>query len=359
MSTYHIRGIQQIGVGVADVEEAWKWYRETLGADIKVFDDDKTANFMLPYTGGVPQRRRAILALSLQGGGGFEIWQYKGRKSLAPTFQIQIGDLGIFAGKIGCADIQSTHTLFAQRGEKISAIVTDIANRSYFWLQDPYGNYFQVLQSDFKFWDLQKPTQAVLGAVIGVPNIEEAKKVYTDILGYDVVFAESAENTYSEFSSLPGGNNSFKRIVLQHSKARIGGFGKLLGPSEIELVEVTNREPKKMFEDRFWGDLGFIHICFDMQGMDALRTACKEKGHEFTIDSHEALKGTSFDMGDSSGLFSYIEDNGGTLIEFVEAHKLPLIKGIALNLKNRDPQKPLPKWLIKMLRVKKYKEKKS
>ena len=124
-------------------------------------------------------------------------------------------------------------------------------------------------------------------------------------------------------------------------------------------MQVADRALRRMFEGRFWGDHGFIHLCFDMQGMDALRTYCAAKGYAFTIDSHEALKGSSFDMGDSQGLFSYIEDKGGTLIEFVEAHKLPLIKGLlALNLKKRNPHKPIPAILLKMLRFKRYKEKK-
>jgi len=40
------------------------------------------------------------------------------------------------------------------------------------------------------------------------------------------------------------------------------------------------------------------------------------------------------------------------LIELVETHKIPLLKklNINLNLQKRDPEKPLPKWLLGMLR---------
>ena len=31
-------------------------------------------------------------------------------------------------------------------------------------------------------------------------------------------------------------------------------------------------------------------------------------------------------MGDAAGQFAYIEDPDGTLIEFVETHKVPLVK---------------------------------
>ena len=87
--------------------------------------------------------------------------------------------------------------------------------------------------------------------------------------------------------------------------------------------------------------------------MDALKEECREKGFPFVVDSN-----TGFDMGDAAGRFSYIEDPDGTLIEFVETHKVPLIKklGISINLKNRNPEKPLPNWLLKLFSVNRVKD---
>ena len=34
-----ICGIQQMGIGVPNVQEIWKWYRKFFGVDIKVFED--------------------------------------------------------------------------------------------------------------------------------------------------------------------------------------------------------------------------------------------------------------------------------------------------------------------------------
>ncbi len=111
-----ISGIQQIGIGVPNMKEAWKWYKEKFGFDVRVFEEAAIANYMLPYTGGQPQKRHAALALNLQGGGGFEIWQYVDRTPLAPAFQIQLGDLGIFAGKIKCHDAALTHDFLKIKG---------------------------------------------------------------------------------------------------------------------------------------------------------------------------------------------------------------------------------------------------
>ncbi len=42
-----INGIQQLGVGVEDVHEAWKWYREHFSMDILMFDEEAVAELML------------------------------------------------------------------------------------------------------------------------------------------------------------------------------------------------------------------------------------------------------------------------------------------------------------------------
>lgn len=43
-----IYGIQQIGVGVPNVDEAFNWYGKILGADLLIFDDDNVATYMAP-----------------------------------------------------------------------------------------------------------------------------------------------------------------------------------------------------------------------------------------------------------------------------------------------------------------------
>ena len=130
-----------------------------------------------------------------------------------------------------------------------------------------------------------------------------------------------------------------------------GNFTGLLGQSFIELVSSVDNTGEKTYKDRFWGDPGFIHLCFDIKGMDELRKYCSEKGFPFTVDSKQSHKGNSFDMGEAAGHFSYIEDPDGTLIEFVETHKIPILKklGWYIDLNKRKKYKPLPKWILKTL----------
>ena len=77
---FNISGIQQVGVGTENFRESWNWFIRMFGTDVKILEDDTVAERMLPYTGNQPQKRHACIAVNLQGGGGFEIWQYSERK---------------------------------------------------------------------------------------------------------------------------------------------------------------------------------------------------------------------------------------------------------------------------------------
>ena len=109
-----ISGIQQVGVGIPAVYDAWKWYRKAFGVDIPVFDEAAEAALMLPYTGGEPRSRHAVLALNIQGGGGMEIWQYTSREPQPAAFDIQFGDLGIYVAKISSGQEQFTVKFFVR-----------------------------------------------------------------------------------------------------------------------------------------------------------------------------------------------------------------------------------------------------
>ncbi len=356
-----ISGIQQVGIGVKSLQESWRWYRDHFGMDIRIFDEEAAANYMLPYTGGKPCKRHAVLTLNMMGGGGFEIWQYKDREPRAAKFEVKAGDLGIYAAKIKAPDVQKAHQHFSEMGLALNGVGKDPDGREQFFMRDPWGNIFQIIEAD-EWYMLNKKrlTGANYGAVIGCSDIEKSMKLYSEVLGYDIVVYDE-DKVWDDLSSLPGGDTKIRRVLLRHSaKNRGGTFSKMFGPSEIELLKTTDREAVSIYKDRYWGELGFIHLCYDVIGMDELKEKCKAAGHPFTVDSSIATEGEVFDMGEAAGNFSYIEDPDGTLIEFVETHKIPIAKtwGIYLRLdKRKDKYKPIPDRVIKMLRFMKVKEK--
>lgn len=354
MNSFIISGIQQVGVGTENFTESWKWYAEMFQMNIRILEDDTVAERMLPYTGNQPQKRHACVTINMQGGGGFEIWQYSERKPQPIPFQVQIGDLGIFAMKVKCRDVQAFHEEIRAKYDKISAIETTPDGIKSFWMEDPWGNFFQIIEHTPVYRDMKRLSGGALGVMIGVTNIEKSLAVYRDILGYDEIVYDKT-GVFQDWGFMEGSEETYRRVLLTHSQPRKGAFSEIFGKSYIELVTALDREPRKIFENRYWGDPGYIQLCMDVSNMKELGKFCAEKGFPFTVDS--CLGDIQFDMGDASGHFTYIEDPDGTLIEFVEAHKIPILKklGWYLDLKKRDVSKPLPQWLLGCLRWSKMK----
>lgn len=342
-----ISGIQQIGIGTKDFKASWNWYIEMFGADIRILEDDTVAERMLPYTGGKPQKRHACIAMNLQGGGGFEIWQYSLRKPEDCPFEIEVGDLGVFAAKLKCRDVKAFHREISAKWEAVSEPELLPDGTPCFYVKDLYGNLFQIVERKDIYIDQGKLTGGMAGAVIGVTDMEASMKFYSDVLGYDIIKSDTL-GSFSASELVPGACRECRRVILAAPK-RKGALAELLGDSEIELVQALDYSPRKIYEGRYWGDPGFIQVCFDVTGMRALGAFCAEKGHPFTVDSCPG--GEVFDMGDASGHFTYIEDPDGTLIEFVETHKIPVVKklGWFIDMKKRDPEKSLPKFLFRMM----------
>ncbi|MEG1497930.1 MAG: VOC family protein [Bacteroidales bacterium] len=349
-----VSGIQQIGIGVADVAIAWKWYKEFFGTDVIVFDEQAPAEYMLPYTGGEPRARHAILALNLQGGGGFEIWQHKSITPRLAEFDILPGDYGIYACKIKCKNVLKTHKLYIDKHAEVTEIFQDSLGRDYFYVRDPFKNLFQVLEvksATSWFREENKPTGGVYGAIVGTHDMTAAIRFYSQMLGYDKIYSDK-EDVFEDFSKQGTPACRFRRVLLGHEKPRMGAFSRLLGPSEIELVQALDRPTSvhRIFENRMWGELGFIQICYDIRYMESLREMGSKLNYPFTV--YSLTINSDFDMGDAAGHFAYNEDPSGTLIEYVETWKIPVLKkfGVYLNLKLFNTKKPLPDWLIACLR---------
>lgn len=345
-----------MGVGVPDVQEIWKWYRKFFGVNVRVFEEAAEAPLMIDYTGGKVQSRTATLALSMESGGGFEIWQYTSRNTEKAKFDIRLGDYGLYSCRIKSRDVEASYSYFKENGAKIIGELSKAPNGEFsFFVEDPNGNIFNIVQSSGWFKNTKHPSKCggVAGTMIGVSDIDQSIELYQDILGYETIEYDET-GTFEDLTHLPEGKGKFRRVLLSHKAPRKGPFARLLGPSKIELIQAIDRKDcVKIFKDRYWGDWGFIHLCFDVQGMDNLQKECEAKGYPFTVDSSN-----TFDMGEAGGRFSYIEDKDGALIEFVETHKVPVMKklGWYIHLENKKPGKHLPNWMLHAMGLNKVKD---
>lgn len=342
-----------MGIGVPDVESAFKFYRKFIGNDIKIFEDAAEAPLMTRYTGNKIESRTATLAMNMNGGGGFEIWQYTSRETKKANFQIEIGDLGILITKIKCRDVNATYDFYKREKVKLLSEVTLTPNgKKHFYFCDPNDNWFEIIESSNWFGKTKHNCGGVYGAIIGVSNMDASLRFYKEVLGYDTIEYDVTGN-FDDLKNIEGGSKKFRRVLLSHSIPRSGPFSQLLGASEIELILSIEKPGRKIFENRFWGDWGFIHLCFDIKGMSTLRADCEKAGYPFKVDS-----GSTFDMGEAGGQFAYVEDPDGALIELVETHRIPILKklGWYLNLNKRPADKSLPTWMVKALRFNRVKD---
>lgn len=342
-----ICGLQQVGIGVKDANETWKWYRENFGIDIPIVVDEGVAERMLPYTGGKPQPRFAILAICLQSGGGLEIWEPRGRELNYPKEQPKLGDLGIFIAKIKTRYLQATYDTFSRKGFRLLTTPAEFAGIRHFYMQDPWDNILEIVEDSYVMIRSKEfATGGSCGAVLGVSDIDRSVAFYGRLQGFDRVVADQT-GVFDDLQALPGGGRKVRRVLLERSQPYTGPLGELMGPARLELVQALDAPVVKIFEGRYWGDPGFIHLCFDVRNMDAVQAECEAMGHPFVCDS-----GVDFDMGDANGHFTYIEDPDGTLIEFVETFRIPVVKkmGFYIDFAKRDDHKALPRWMIKALR---------
>ena len=198
------------------------------------------------------------------------------------------------------------HAEHKRRGiESLGPVHTRADGRKHYYLNDPHGYPFEIVESD-EWFGPAPYGGGVGGAVIGVSNMDKALTLYRDVLGYDTVIVDET-GVIPAWHGIPGSDESYRRMVLRRSEPTAGPFSQILGGGEIELVQALDRKPRNLFENRFWGDLGYIHICWDIRDMEALGKELKAAGFPFTVNS-----ASSFDMGEASGQFTCVEDTYST-----------------------------------------------
>lgn len=342
-----INGMQHIGVGNADLEITWAWYRKFFGMDIPMFDSVAEAPLMNIYTKGSPINKRAAMILNIQGGCAMELVQPVSFTPRKPDFEPQLGDIGIFITQIKVKDVVKSYHFYRENdGNLLSELTSRPDGMATFYTQDPNGLIFQVVQGGQWFTSTGHHSGGVCGCTVGVSDIDKAMKLYADQLGYNKVVYDKKE-VFTDFASLPGGNHKLRRVLLAQSERPGGGFAEVMGHTTIELIQVLDRKPNKIWKGRMWGDVGFVHIGMDVKGMKTVEEKLTKAGFGFTCDSSNNLS-----MGKTRVHCVYIEDPDGTLIELIEVYKIPIVEklGIFLDVQKRDPMKPLPSMMLKAMK---------
>lgn len=69
-----------------------------------------------------------------------------------------------------------------------------IDGKDTFFMRDPYGNIFQIVEDKYIFRDEKRLTGGPVGVIMGCSDIDKAMPLYRDILGYDKVIADETRD---------------------------------------------------------------------------------------------------------------------------------------------------------------------
>ena len=345
---YVIHGIQHVGVAVPEHETAWKWYRKYFGLDVPFFNDEANADLMKIYTGGEVISKRAAMVLNLKGGAAMEVICPSTFKARHADVAHQLGDYGIYIGWIKSPDVKASFEFMKSGGVEMLSEITKMPNGwDTFYFKDLNGLVYQVIPGEDFYTSTPMPNGGLAGCSIGVSDMEKAIGFY-GLLGYDEIVNDES-GIFTDWKSLNGGNGKYRRVLLTQKNQSQGGFSKLVGKTYIELVQdLSSRKPVKIFADRYWGDIGFAHLGFDVRNMEAIGEELDKAGYGFTCDTKDVLS-----MGESTKVHcTYTEDPDGTLIELIEVYKIPILEklGVYLNVEKRSFSKPHPSLMLKALK---------
>lgn len=354
MKPYYVHGLQHLGLGTSDLVKTWKWYKKHFGIDIPMFDSVADAELMRIYTNNKTVSKRAAMVYNIQGGAAMEILELRSEQTQEPSFEVQLGDLGIFAAKtkVPAQNFNAAISKLNKSGESwLGGPFKLNDDVQVAMMKDPNGLFVQVTHGDNFYTKGPHLTGGIAGCIIGCSDIEKSKEFY-ELLGYSEVLFEG-EGRFDDFALMPGGDGDFKRCILKQKGPITGGFSEVFGETYVELVQTLSRIPRKIYEDRIWGDTGFAHLGFDVKGMAKLEEELSNAGHPFTCDSSNGLH-----MGKTRVHCTYVEDPDGTLIELIEVYKIPIIEkwGIFMNIEKRSPYKPLRKTMLKLSRFTRIKD---
>ncbi len=165
--------------------------------------------------------------------------------------------LGILGIKINTHNIEQNFYLKREENSRLQPNFTyNPINKKHFHMISE-NILFQLIKSKTNmFAYLDKYNCGVSGAIIGVSNIEKSFKFYKKVLGYDKIIAKD-KKVFNDFEDLKGGNNTFKRIVLQQSDIQNIRHKNFLGKTEIELIELIGKK-QKLSKDYQISSLNFI-----------------------------------------------------------------------------------------------------
>lgn len=218
--------------------------------------------------------------------GHIELIQTKELNNRYPI-DILFGDIGIYKIKV-------------KTNKNINHILNDkdinVLNYEYNIIQDLDKNIIELE------YDNNISGTHIYGFTIGVSDTEKSINFYKN-LNFKKIRTEISENGFKDTKFYNGGERNMIRTILKNNN------------TIIELIQVKEDNVKNIFENRYWGDIGYVHIGFQYED-----EYFNNNNLVKTVDS-----GKDFHMGNLKLLFCYTEDPDKILVEFTRIYYYKLL----------------------------------
>lgn len=285
--------IEQIGIGVSNIEKSKTIYKQ-LGFYITFTEVEGYAyEGMNIYTkNNKLLKRKSTILGGKNNFGHIELIQPL-EKIRFPEKNIKYGDIGIY--KIKVKTSKNINNLLNIEGVNILDKENNI-------IQDPDKNIIEISS------DRSTKGSEVYGFTIGVSDYKKTISFYEN-LGFKMENIETSESGFKDTQIFEGGDRNITRVTMKKNKTL------------IEIVQVNNEKVSNIFSNRFWGDIGYVHIGFQYE-----QEYFNKNNMIKTVDS-----GNNFWMGNINAMFCYAEDPDKILVEFTKVYYYKLL-GINLNI---------------------------
>lgn len=272
-----IHAIQHVAIGTADMDAAHRFYRDVLGFRVKMADVEVDFPDM-PLSGRKFEKKgtgrvRVIMAFHPCGGAGIELVQYRVPVLARPEVPVEWGDRGVV--ELG-VEVAGLPEFVAQARDRGVSFLTDVFEEEgpsggrwkVAYLTDPDGLLIQLLDRGGNGSRVRPGSRGIHHVGIGVTELEEARRFFADLLGFDQVFHEWA----GTLSSRPGVTRAAwktKVLYLERSKPSRSPAG-IFDRGMIKLVETGHGDGKSGSRQKRWGDFGLTEIALDVSDIESV-----------------------------------------------------------------------------------------
>jgi len=300
-----IRGMYHLGFGVKDRDASIDFYKRYLGCgDVKVHIEDSSQGGFGHFVGDNEAWHWSMLA-HLRGQVDFESVLLLRREPIPIPSNYQWGDIGFNDMTLRVTGLPQLYRDLLTEGVKLlcepQKYEIDGWKKDFFYIEDPDGINIKFEQ------DVHGPGSEpeVLDyhyICIGVTDIEVSIRFYDYALGLSRIIWD-VEGRLEWMDSLARETVVGRTVMLASD----------YDDYKVQLVQVRNRQPNRLWQGKHWGDSGLMEYCVSVREREDLDRICddlKDRGVPILVAPQQTTPHIDYSF------IAYVGDPDGNYVEY-------------------------------------------